>query len=290
MVSIITVNYNGWKDTCEMIASFKRYETYPYELIVVDNASLGKDADKIHVAYPEVIVIQSDRNRGFAGGNNLGYHHAKGDYLFFLNNDMLIKAPVLEPLVNRLADKNYGAVSPCIVFLYHPEYIQYYGYKDLSSVTLRHTSESFDPIRRSHFLVPKETDILHGGGMMVRRDIIETVGEMYEGYFLFFEEFDWSLRIRKAGYKLFYEPASMIYHKESMSIKPQTPLREYYLTRSRLIYARRNCKGMYKYLSCIYQLLFAIPKKIFFYFRKRRFNLIKAIWNGAWSGLFFKVE
>ena len=278
MVSIITVNYNGWKDTCDLIASLKQFETYPYEVIVVDNASCGDDVKQIRLAYPDVIVLSSERNLGFAGGNNLGYQYAKGDYIFFLNNDMVVKEPMLAPMVAKLKNDDYAGVSPCIIYLYKPERIQYYGYKDMTSITLKHTTESFDFTRRDCFLQPKETEVLHGGAMMVRRDVIIKVGVMTEIYFLFYEEFDWSRRLREAGYKLFYEPTSVVYHKESMTIKPQTPIREYYLTRSRMIYARRNCKGWRKLLSCFYQCFAVLPKKTLSYACKRRFDLILAVW------------
>lgn len=285
MVSIITVNYNGWKDTCDLIASLKQFETYPYEVIVVDNASCGDDVKQIRLAYPDVIVLSSERNLGFAGGNNLGYQYAKGDYIFFLNNDMVVKEPMLAPMVAKLKNDDYAGVSPCIIYLYKPERIQYYGYKDMTSITLKHTTESFDFTRRDCFLQPKETEVLHGGAMMVRRDVIIKVGVMTEIYFLFYEEFDWSRRLREAGYKLFYEPTSVVYHKESMTIKPQTPIREYYLTRSRMIYARRNCKGWRKLLSCFYQCFAVLPKKTLSYACKRRFDLILTVWKGTFHGL-----
>lgn len=81
MVSIITVNYNGLTDTCEMIASFRKYETYPYEIIVVDNGSRNPEADEIKTHHPEVKVVQNT-NTGFAGGNNTGLKVAEGSYLF----------------------------------------------------------------------------------------------------------------------------------------------------------------------------------------------------------------
>jgi len=289
MVSIITINYNGWQDTCELIASLKQYETYPYEIIVVDNASRGDDVVQIKRIYPDVTLVQSEKNLGFAGGNNLGYSYAKGEYIFFLNNDMLIKSSILEPMVLRLTDKALGGVSPCIQFLYHPGILQYYGYLDMSQITLRHTTESFDPSRKDDFLKPKETEVLHGGAMMLRRETIEQVGKMTEVYFLFFEEFDWSRRIREAGYKLYYEPASMVYHKESMTIRPQTPLREYYLARSRMIYARRNCVGFYQMLSYVYQLFFAVPKRMLFYIRRFQLKLAIAVWRGVWNGFFIRL-
>lgn len=285
MVSIITVNYNGWKDTCELIASLKRFETYPYEIVIVDNASKGDDVEQIKAAYPEVVVVRSDNNLGFAGGNNLGYKYAKGEYLFFLNNDMIIKTPILESMVVRLSDKSFAGVSPCIAFLYKPNMIQYYGYCELTPITLKHTTESFNPSRLADFIKPKETEVLHGGAMMVRRDVIERVGRMTEVYFLFYEEFDWSRRMREAGYKLFYEPKAVVYHKESMTIKRETPLREYYLTRARMIYARRNCQGSAKILACMYQLLLAVPKKTFTHLLKRRVDLAVSAWKGVWAGL-----
>ena len=101
LVSIITVNYNGLADTCEMIASFRKHETHPYEIIVVDNGSRMPEADEIKLRYPEVKVVQNT-NTGFAGGNNAGLTVAEGNYLFFLNNDTIIKEPILETLIHRL--------------------------------------------------------------------------------------------------------------------------------------------------------------------------------------------
>ncbi len=290
MVSIITVNYNGWKDTCDLIASLKQFETYLYEIIVVDNASQCDDVKHIRHLYPDVKLIASDKNLGFAGGNNLGYQYAEGDYIFFLNNDMVIKTPILERMVECLKSKEYAGVSPCIFYLYKPDWIQYYGCKEMTSISLRHTTEAFDPFRRDYFLHSGETEVLHGGAMMVRRDVIDKVGTMTEIYFLFYEEFDWSLRLREAGYKLFYEPASAVYHKESMTIKPQTFLREYYLMRSRIIYARRNCKGWRRIVSCLYQFVAALPKKTLHFMCKRRLDLIKAVWCGAFRGLFYPLQ
>lgn len=125
---------------------------------------------------------------------------------------------------------------------------------------------------------------------MVRREVIEEVGTMTEVYFLFYEEFDWSRRMREVGYKLFYEPTSVVYHKESMSIPKETPFREYYLTRSRLIYAWRNCQGIDKYLACGYQLFLVVPKRAFLYLIKKRLGLAKAGCTGILSGLFLCLK
>ena len=289
MVSIITVNYNGWQDTCELIASLKQHETYPYEVIVVDNASAGDDAERIRAAHPEAKVVRSDVNLGFAGGNNLGYRYAKGDCIFFLNNDMVVKEAVLQPLVRQLEVPGVGALSPCIRLYRHPEAMQYCGYQDMTPITLRHTTRRYEHWRAETFLRPFVTEVMHGAAMLVRRDVIERVGTMTEVYFLFYEEFDWSRRIREAGFAIWCVPGVSVYHKESMSIPLQTPFREYHIARSRMIYARRNNRGVVRLLSCGYLLGIALPKRVCGYLARGRWSLMNAVLRGTWKGLFFKT-
>lgn len=288
-VSIITINYNGFKDTCDLIESLLHYESYPsYEIIVVDNASSGNDAFELErKAYSFVRVVRSERNLGFAGGNNLGLQYAEGDYLLFLNNDMQIKTPILLVLVRLLSmDSSVAGVSPMIRFLYNPDKIQYYGYKDLSAISVMRRTEYFDASHMGQYLTAQETEVLHGGAMMIRRDALEKVGKMPEVYFLFYEEFDWSRRFREAGYKLWYEPKSVVYHKESATIKPLTAFREYYLTRSRMIFARRNNRGVIRVLSILYLIFVSAPNKTQRYAREGNWHMIPSVWKGVFMGLF----
>lgn len=144
MVSIITVNYNGLADTCEMIASFRKHETHPYEIIVVDNGSRMPEADEIKLRHPEVKVVQNT-NTGFAGGNNAGLTVAEGNYLFFLNNDTIIKEPILETLIHRLeTDPQNGGVSPMLKYSYAPDTLQYAGFTPFSRITLRNAAIGFN--------------------------------------------------------------------------------------------------------------------------------------------------
>lgn len=288
MVSIITINYNGWRDTCELIASLKKFETHPYELIVVDNASSHDDVVQIKQMYPETILICSDRNLGFAGGNNLGYQYAKGDYIFFLNNDMVVKGAILEPLINCISMEKVGAASPCVCYLYNCEQMQYYGYKQLGKITLRHKTESFDLSRRHDFEVSHETEVLYGGAMMVRREVIEKVGKMSEIYFLFAEEFDWSNRIRTEGFKIWYEASSVVYHKGGASIGYGTPLRAYYMSRARLLFVRRNNDVVSKILACMYLVGVSLTKNMLRALFNGDISIAKALFRGTIYGLIDK--
>ncbi|MDR0894096.1 MAG: glycosyltransferase [Prevotellaceae bacterium] len=293
-VSVITINYNGWRDTCELIESMLNCETYPdYEIIVVDNASSGDDVLQLETRnYPHVRVIHSRINLGFAGGNNLGLLHARGEWILFLNNDMLIRQTILSPLVVSLQqEKGAAGVSPMIRYLYHPDKIQYYGYKELSPISVRRRTDYFDPQRMDEYLTSQDIEILHGGAMMFRREAIRKVGEMTEVYFLFYEEFDWCPRFRKAGYTLRYEPEAVVYHKESATITPLSYLREYYLTRGRMIYTRRNSRTPWlRFLSCLYLIGVSAPNKTQRYAREGNWHMIPAVWKGACVGLFARTH
>lgn len=286
IVSIITVNYNNYSDTCEFIDSLSRYETYPYELIIVDNASRNNEGERLKKKYPGLTVICSPVNLGFAGGNNLGYTHAKGFYIVYMNNDMLIDRPFLQPLTDRLKNTPYaGAVSPKIKYSYARDIIQYAGFTDMSPITLRNRMIGTREKDRGQYDEARETAFIHGACMLTSRNILEKTGQMTEIFFLFYEELDWSLRLRQAGYTLWYEPDSTVYHKESISIPKGTPLRQYYMTRSRLLFARRNYSGISGWLSCLYQMTIALPKNLLIQILKGEWKMAGASWRGAWKGL-----
>ncbi len=254
LVSIITVNYNGYTDTCELIESLRSHETFPYELIVVDNGSRVNEAALLHEAFPEVVVLRSEENLGFAGGNNLALPHAKGNYILYLNNDIEIEGPFLECLVDCFRrNDSLGIVSPKIKYGHAREIIQYAGFSPLSYATLRNAIIGTGEVDYGQHNMSCSTAYAHGACMMTTRKVLDHVGPMSEVFFLFYEELDWSHRVRKQGYTIWYEPAVAVFHKEGMSIHKGTPLRNYYLSRGRLLFARRNCKGMERLLSLMYQ-------------------------------------
>lgn len=291
-VSIITVNYNGWQDTCEMMASFKEHETYPYEMIVVDNGSSGDDADRIAKAFPEAKVVRSECNLGFAGGNNLGCRHAQGEYFLFLNNDTVIKAPVLEVLVNRCRQPGVGGVSPLIRFFHAPDKIQYCGWRQLTRITVRQCgNDGYGTDYVEGKAVAHETEVMHGAAMMLSRMAVEQVGMMAECFFLYYEEYDWSSRLSGHGFRLWYEPAAMIFHKEGTKKgKQMSPFRAYYMTRSRLIFTRRRLGGFSRFLSCGYLAGVVAVRNVLRYSMRGNFGMVKAVMRGTLSGLTARKE
>ena len=286
-ISIITINYNGLKDTCELIDTLP-LENDKLEVIVVDNASLQDEASIIEQRYPRVTVVRSSKNLGFAGGNNLGIQASHGRYLFFINNDTIIETKneeqrnnFLQPLIERLESSDkIGMVCPKIRFSWGNHLIQYAGYTPLSSITMRNHSIGFGEEDHGQYDTPHQTPYAHGAAMLVKREVINRVGMMPECFFLYYEELDWSMMIRRAGYEIWFDPSFTVYHKESQSTGQDSPLRTYYLTRNRLLFVRRNIHQPERLLSYIYLIGVVAVKECLKSLFRRRLDLVKAIMCG----------
>ena len=183
-LSIVTVNYNGLKDTCALIESIPFNENM--EVIVVDNASKQDEANIIKKQFPQVKVVRSEKNLGFAGGNNLGIKEAKGKYLFLINNDTVFKEFNIEPLIKRLdSSPTIGIVCPKIRFAWGTNPIQYAGYTPLSKITVRNQSIGFGKDDKGQYDTAHPTPYAHGAAMLIKREAIDKVGLMPEDYFLY---------------------------------------------------------------------------------------------------------
>lgn len=280
LISIITVNYNGFNDTCELIDTLPLNDD-SLEVIVIDNASEKNEALLIEARYPNVKAIRSNTNLGFAGGNNLGINAATGKYLFFINNDTIIKDFNINVLINRLESSNeIGMVCPKIRFAWEDNPIQFAGYTKLSRITLRNKAIGFGEKDMGQHNTPHPTPYAHGAAMLVKREALEKVGKMPECYFLYYEEYDWSIMFRRADYEIWYEPLFTIYHKESKSTGQNSPLKTYYITRNRLLLARRNEKTYIKYIIYCYLIGIVALRDILKYSISGNFKLAAATTKG----------
>ena len=167
-VSIITINFNGLSDTCALM------ETIPFndnlEVIVVDNASQNQETDIISKRFPQVKVIRSPQNLGFAGGNNLGIKAARGKYLFFINNDTIFKEFNVQALIDRLeSSPKIAIVCPKIRFAWGSHPIQYAGYTPLSNITVRNQAIGFGEEDHGQYDIAHPTPYAHGETRSTRK-------------------------------------------------------------------------------------------------------------------------
>ncbi len=281
LVSIITVNFNSTGVTCELLKSLLALSYSNVEVIVVDNASEANPTKELLEIYPAVKIILSKKNLGFAGGNNLGIRNATGDYLFFVNNDTELTPGIVDILVNTIKEQpKVGIVSPKFHYYYHPGIIEYAGYHKMNFLTAKNRMVGNMEKDIGQFNQLKETNYAHGAGMMVSREIINSVGSMPECYFLYYEEVDWCEQIKRKGYKIYYQPNALIYHKESMTTGKESPLKTYYLTRNRLMFMKRNASSLQLSIFIIFFSLFTIPKNVLSYLIKGKIKHLRAFGMG----------
>lgn len=279
-LSVITVNYNGLKDTCSLLDSLTPVDQST-EVIVVDNASTSDEASTIASRYPWVRVIRSQKNLGFAGGNNLGIREANGEYLFFVNNDTEVDLSQLVPLLKRMDEnESIAIVCPKIRFFYGDRKIQYAGYTKLSQVTLRNHAIGFGETDSGQHDTARPTPYVHGAAMLVRRKAIERAGMMPECFFLYYEELDWSMMMRRHGFELWYDPRCTVYHKESQATGSHSPLRTYYITRNRYLFARRNIALPLRFLTYLYLTTVVFPRDLLSHLFHGRTDLALATIRG----------
>ena len=254
------------------------------EVIVVDNASTQDEASVIAEQYPQVKVIRSPHNLGFAGGNNLGIKEAQGKYILLINNDTYFKEYNIDPLIERLESSDkIGIICPKLRFAWGNNPIQYAGYTPLSPITVRNQAIGFGEEDEGQYNLPHSTPYAHGAAMLIKREAINKVGLMPECFFLYYEEIDWSMMFTRVGYEIWYDPACTVYHKESQTTGQNSPLRTYYITRNRLLLVKRNYNGINKYLSYIYLIGIVATRDILKYIFQGRFDLVKSVFRGIFT-------
>ena len=284
LLSIITINYKQSKVTNRLIYALQKLTFKDFELIIIDNNS-GNDADNINIKFENTKLIKTKKNLGFAGGNNIGIKAAKGKYILLLNNDTEPKPDFLEPMI-ELFEKNpkTGAVSPKIKFFYQPDTVQYAGFSKMNPLTLRMQAIGNRQKDEGQFDKIYETNYAHGCAMMTTKKVIEKVGLMPEEYFLYYEELDWSTKIKNAGFKIYYQGHSVVLHKESVSIQKNSLLKTYFINRNRILYMRRNFRFFSKLIATIYILLVSMPKNTVSFLIKKEYKHLSAyydaiVWN-----------
>ena len=281
LVSIVTVNYNHSETTMELIESLSNISYPNIEIIVVDNASPSDNPKRILEKYPRIILVESVLNYGFAGGNNLGIMKARGEYVLLLNNDTVVEPDFLESLVKKFQDHpDIGAISPKLRYFYDKDTFQYVGFTEINKWTIRNKTIGDGEKDIGQYDADCETAYTHGAAMMVPMKVIKQVGMMSYEFFLYYEEADWCLRIRKAGYKIYYVHNSVVFHKGSVSTGNNSKLKTHYLTRNRLVFMRRNIHGITFAIALLYQLFIAIGKNGIVYLLKGNGKLARAYWSG----------
>ncbi|PWS33753.1 glycosyltransferase family 2 protein [Pedobacter paludis] len=283
-VSIITVNFNQHQVNIDFLKSVKSSNSkHPLEVVFVDNGSLVEHEMEYKQIYPELVYIRSDKNLGFAGGNNLGIHAAKGKYLLLLNNDTEITTNLIDVLVDEMeANPEIGLISPLILYYDEPNTIQYAGFSEMNYLTCRNEGIGNMQTNNGQYdQDSRETGYCHGAAMMCRKSDLENVGLMAEEFFLYYEELDWCEKFKKAEKKIWFTGKTKIYHKESMSVGKESKIKTYFMTRNRMLFIRRNTGFLNTICFSLYFIFLVCTRDVLAYLSKGRKDLVKWVYKGV---------
>lgn len=278
MVYIILVNYNGAEDTIECVRSIKMSEMMDYHIVVVDNASTDDSIHRLVTIYDndkKVTILESDKNLGFSGGNNLGIRLAlehQADAVLLLNNDTVVDKEFLNQLV-MFDKKNKGPVflTGKIMYYMEPSKVWYAGggyswYKGTTYHYMHNQQETLnDQVQKVQFAC--------GCLTYINKAALDKVGLMPEEYFLYSEDLAYSLEARNNEIPIFYIPTCKIYHKVSSSTKKISELSSYYIIRNRFYIIKKYHHGIKKISANIFSCL----------------SVFKRIKRGVYSGKIVKM-
>lgn len=256
-VTIIVLNWNGEKYIVPCLQSLQRLVVRPHqvEVVIVDNASTDSSAKLIKKKFPKLKVIQTGHNLGYAGGNNVGLKYAldqSSDFAWIVNPDVQVHSRSLLALLDAAAAHPKGGIfgSKCYFtkgYEFHKErYVPsqlgtviWYagGHIDWANLITQHVG--IDEVDIGQYNQIRETDSVTGTSFFVRRELLDQVGLIDPKYFLYYEETDLCQRAVHHGWKLYYVPDSVVWHRVGQASGIGSPLADYYTTRNRLLFGLR---------------------------------------------------
>ncbi|MBI3653980.1 MAG: glycosyltransferase family 2 protein [Acidobacteria bacterium] len=235
--SIIIVSYNAREKLIHCLTTVLQTLPDEVEVLVVDNASAEGNAEMVDKQFPEVTLIRSSSNLGFAGGCNLGARQARGAFLVFLNPDTLVEKGWLESLLKPFDEhEKIGLVTAKIVLLDPPNQLNTCGCNiHITGLTLCRGMG----MPRQTYSQPDEVSAVSGAAFAIRRELFESLGGFDEVMFLYMEDIDLSLRARLAGWTICYTPDSLVVHDYQLRV---TPLKIFWQERNRYVMLLKNFK------------------------------------------------
>lgn len=241
-VFVVTVNLDGERETEECVRSLLKQDYKNFEIIIVDNGSRPTSVRYLKRKLPKTRIIETGQNLGFAGGFNTGIRFAKkngGRYVAIINNDTATDSNWLKELV-KVAEKNaeVGIVCPKVFFYKHNKTLQTVGieYKKGSSLF---QERGYGEIDKGQYDEDKEVDAACGVSFLINLNLPLSLVLFDEKLFLYYEDIDLSLRMKKAGYKILYAYKSSLRHKLSVTVNKLPGIKIYYSVRNRLRIVKR---------------------------------------------------
>ena len=260
-VACVVLSYNGRDVTLEALGSLTRMDYPAYDLIVVDNGSTDGSYQAIAERFPDVVQVRTEENLGPAGGANLGLRHAlerSYDYVLILNNDIEVARDLLTEMV-RLAESapEIGIVAPKSYYYWDRERIWSAGGRMVfreAATKERGTGE----LDRGQYDRDQEIGYVNGCAQLVKRAVFEQIGLWDPLFHLSFEDADFCMRARRAGWRCWFAHRAKLWHMVSVTAGGYKESRTYHTARSTALFIRRYA-GPLQRLGAVAMILVSLP-------------------------------
>ncbi|WP_214041230.1 glycosyltransferase family 2 protein [Methanoculleus sp.] len=285
LVYVVVLNYNNLRDTVETIRSVLELQYGNFKVLLVENSTDHAVIDAIRVQFPDIEILETGRNLGYAGGNNAGILHAmeqEPDYIFVLNNDVSVEPGALATLVHELeTHRDCAACQPLVMYSENPDAIwsagteMYLGYPRLY---LKNGSRSAEQPAKPPFG-------LVGCALLFRASALRDIGLFDESLFLMHEETDWCIRAKEMGYGLLVAPAARVQHKVSATLGSFSAPYLYYVSRNWLLVAKKHFRRSEFIYILLTEILVRCPYYCCLLFRRGELRKIRFYLSGLRDGL-----
>jgi GT2 family glycosyltransferase len=273
LVYVVVLTWNQRQVTLDCLESLAQM-TYPnFRTLVVDNGSTDGTAEAIKGRFPDVEIIVNERNLGYPGGCNVGLRYALNrgaDYIFAINNDVTVDPAILDELMREIAP-DVGILAPKIYSASDPNRIWSVG-GQRHRLTLEMTHRGDGELDRGQWNEVLERDYLIGCAHLFSRSLLEDIGLLDAGFFLYYDDPDICMRAQQAGYRLLMVPRALMWHTGADSSGGVgTPRERYYMARSNVRLLRKHVRG--------WRWLFVVPYRTGSAVK----TLLRLAWHRRWD-------
>ena len=286
-VAIIIVNWKQYELTKSCLFSLKKINYDDHQIILIDNESNQKELKSIKNQFKNIIIFSNERNLGFTGANNIGIKYAiknEFEYVMLINNDTEVDKNFINPLIESLEKyKKLGAVQPLILNFDSRKKVwnaggflnKFFGYSYVNKNTEG---------------IKKNIDWITGCCFFVRTEVIKKIGLLDESFFAYYEDVDWSIKIKNRGYDLAFINSSLIYHHGSKSSQNElsegtlSPFVHYLNIRNHILLLRKN-KDIFNFIGVLLFQFFKIISYSIYFIARLRINKLNMVFKGLIDGL-----
>jgi hypothetical protein len=284
-VTILVLNYNNIQDTLETLSSVYLLEYNNFNILLVDNGSDKEVVEEIRTRFPDIEILENGKNLGYAGGNNAGFRliiERGADYIYLLNNDLLVPPDSLDHLVPVMEkQKDCAACQPLVVYYGHPEKVWsagselYFGYPRLF---LKNSMKQQNGVITPPFG-------LVGCAILFRASVLAEIGFFDESLFLMHEETDWCIRAKYCGYSLLVDTDTEVQHKISTTLGRYSHKYLYYISRNWLLVSKEHFSHSFYTYVLFTEFFIRIPYYVVHLVRSGQPGWIFYYLAGIWDGI-----